>query len=92
MSRRYFSRQNKSVSMDAMVYRGPNDELEIEVEVTGHLVPYSAGNYDNPPEGGYVEDVVATFMDGKKGWEIPLTDDEVDTFSEQMMESADGDD
>jgi hypothetical protein len=71
--------------MEATLYRGPDNEVEIEVEVTGEGIPYSAGNFENPPEGG-VEDICATFMDGKKERDIPLTDDEVSTFEEQLMD------
>jgi hypothetical protein len=71
--------------MGATLYRGPDDETEIEVEVTGEGIPYHPGNYDNPPEGG-VEDIRATFMDGKRERDIPLTDDEVSTFEEELMD------
>jgi hypothetical protein len=68
------------------VYRldAAGEEVEIEVEVEGTVNPYWAGNYDNPPEGGDVEDVEALFQDGKKYREIPLTDEEVRTFSEEL--------
>jgi hypothetical protein len=84
--RRFVRRKlTTSLSMEATLYRGDNDEVEIEVEVTGEGIPFSAGNYENPPEGG-VEDICATFWDGKKERDIPLTDDERATFEEELMD------
>ncbi len=87
MSRIVRRRRTTSLSMEATLYRGDNDEVEIEVEVTGEGIPYSPGNYENPPEGG-VEDICATFYDAKakKDRDIPLTDDERTTFEEQLMD------
>lgn len=82
---------NRRVSMETTIYRGPDDnESEIDIEVQGSLEPYSAGTYYDPPEGGGVEDVQATFWDesAKKRRDIPLTDDEISSFSEQMAEDA----
>lgn len=78
--------QGRAVSKEMCVYRldANGEEIEIEVEVTGTVNPYWAGNHDNPPEGGDVEDVEALFQDGKKYREIPLTDEEIRTFSEEI--------
>jgi hypothetical protein len=73
-------------TLDTVVYRGPDDCCEIEVHVTGHVVPYVAPSFHEPGEGGYVEDLRATFMDGKEEREIPLTDAEASTFEEQILE------
>jgi hypothetical protein len=81
-------RRNSSTTIDACVYRGPDDCCEIEVEVSGTVVPYWPGNYNNPPEGGYAEDITAIFMDGKKEREIPLSDEECEAFSEKLYENT----
>lgn len=88
--------QGRTVSKELCVYRlaANGKEIEIEVEVTGTVMPYWAGNYDNPPEGGEVEDIEALFQDGKKQRDIPLTDEEVRLFSEELalLNSEDFDD
>jgi len=80
--------------MDSAIYRPIPDgeELEIEVEVTGTANPYWPGNYDNPPEGGDVEDIAASFYDeaAKTFRDIPLTDEEVKQFAESLADD-DGD-
>lgn len=87
---------SRTVSKELCVYRldANGEEIEIEVEVTGTVMPYWAGNYENPPEGGEVEDIEAVFRDGKKKRDIPLTDEEVCLFSEELalLSSEDFDD
>jgi hypothetical protein len=78
-------KRTASLEMESTVYRGLDDEIEIEVTVEGSGIPYRAATFHDPEEGG-VEDVRATFMDGKKERDIPLTDDEVATFEEQLMD------
>lgn len=77
--------------METTIYRGPDeDESEIDIEVEGSLEPYCRGSYEEPPSGGGVDDVRATFWDAaaKKRRDIPLTDDEISSFSEQMAEES----
>lgn len=66
------------------------EEFEIEVEVSATISPYWPGNYDNPPEGGEVDDLCATFWDesAKKRREIPLTGEETKEFMETLSERA----
>lgn len=78
--------RSRAVSMSAAVYRGDEEDCEIPVEVTGMIEPYFSGNYEEPPSGGGVDDVKAIFYDGKKAREIPLTDDEVEHFSNELIE------
>lgn len=79
-------RRARAVTINAMVYRGEGDtETEIEVEVYGSVEPYWAGNFHNPPEGGYAEDVRAIFYDGKKQYEIQLTDKEEQEFQDALL-------
>jgi ribosomal protein L31 len=88
-------KRTKSVNMDTQIYRGEGEsETEIEVEVCGEYQPYWPGNYENPPEGGNVEDVEAFFYDdvAKKMREVPLTDEEVKKFSEELAEKVSEDD
>jgi len=84
--------KSSSVTLNTAVYRPipGNEELEIEVEVSGTANPYWAGNYDNPPEGGDVEDITAIFYDevAKKDREIPLSNDELEDFSMRLAEKA----
>lgn len=94
MRRRGFT--SRSVSMDTAIYRltPGGEEFEIPVEVSGSANPYSPGNYDNPPEGGDVEDIVAMFYDeqAKKKRDFPLTDAEIKQFAEDLAEDYDGPD
>ncbi len=81
-----------STSLDTAVYRciPGDDEFEIEVEVSGNVNPYWAGNYDNPPEGGDVDGIEARFYDAaaKKHRIIPLTKEEIQEFTQQLSERA----
>ena len=94
MRRRGFG--SRQVSMDTAIYRFTpgGEELEIEVEVSGSANPYFPGNYDNPPEGGDVEDIIALFDDeqAKKKRDFPLTDAEIKQFAEDLAESSSDDD
>lgn len=66
--------------------------FEIEVQVSGTLNPYWPGNYDNPPEGGDVEDVAAVFWDeaAKKNRNIPLTKEEEARITAELAEQEVG--
>ena len=77
----------RAVSMDTTIYRGEGDtETEIEVEVIGMLEPYFSGSWDEPPSGGGVDDIQAIFRDGKKQFDISLTDSEIKEFQDQLAE------
>jgi len=79
-------KRNRAVSLYATLYRGEGDtETELEVEVCGLIEPYVAGNYENPPEGGYAEDIQAIFHDGKKARSIQLTEWEEQDFNDQLV-------
>lgn len=88
MRRRRTLRSGRTVSKAVCIYRdAPNgEEVEIEVEVEGMVNPYWPGDYNNPPEGGDVEDLQALFWDdsAKKYRDVPLTDDEVNALSEEL--------
>lgn len=83
-------RRGRTVSMNTAVYRltPGGEEVEIEVEVSGFMNPYYPGNYENPPEGGDVEDLTATFYDeeAKKSRDIPLTEEEYKSFYEDLAQ------
>jgi len=78
-------RHTAELSMETTLYRGPNDEVEIEVEVTGTGIPYRAATLYDPEEGGLEEVCATLYIDGK-GYDIPLSDEEVMTFEEQLMD------
>lgn len=79
-------------SLETVIYRPTldGDEIEIEVEVGGRVEKYFAGSFDEPPSGGFVDDVAATFWDdqAKKIRHIPLTDEEIKTFSDQLVDHS----
>lgn len=83
-------------SLETVIYRPTldGDEIEIEVEVVGDYVPYTpARTYGDPSnchpaEGGYADDVTALFSDNGKQRVIPLTDKEIEMFTEQLAEAA----
>ncbi len=85
-----------TVSVDTYIYRfdANGEEVEIKVEISGAPVSYLPAKTSGPPEncypaeGGYVEDIVATFRDGKMLRDIPLTEDEIDIFNEALAEAA----
>jgi hypothetical protein len=64
--------------------------VEIELEIRGSHVPFVRGRHSGPPEncspdeGGYVEDVFATY----NGVEIDLTLKEAERAEEQLAEAA----
>lgn len=68
-----------------------DNTVELEIEVSGSAVPFVRGCYSGPPErcypdeGGYVEDVSATW----EGLPFVLTDKEEESAQEALQEAAD---
>jgi hypothetical protein len=84
-------RGNRIVSTDSCIYRETpgGEEIEIEVSVSGTATPYWAGDYDNPPEGGEIEDVSVSFYDesANKMRAIQVSNDELIQLTEQLADA-----
>ncbi len=63
------------------------DGVEVCVLLTGVYVPHVENGYYDPPEGGFVEDVVAE--DETTGEEVILTVDEENEASRILFEGYD---